>query len=112
MKNTKLLMFFLPFVVCVPLGFICGILTDDIWGWAKIFYMLAGAPIHVGLALCLLLNMDEDDAMKFGIGLYLGTWVGGSFIHKYFESSETSYVVSFIVSSLICYIFWIKAKKE
>lgn len=114
-RRLLILMFFMPIAVCLIMGLMfCPFFDGFLSGWLngmKFFYFIAGAPLHVGFLLALVLKIDEIFAMGCGAGIYFGTWLGGSLIDDAFSVGDFAYLSAFVVSSLISYIVWIKIKK-
>ena len=72
-----------------------------------------GAGSAVGGGLLLITPIPRDLAFGFGNGLYYGTLAAGYFISKLMGYESTMfYLIGLIISSLVCYIVWLKEFKE
>lgn len=107
--------------VCTGLLF-CAVAGDveksflDKWTWfsGAIFVMFGGGSF-VAAILLLITTLPDDLVFGFWNGLYYGTVFGEAAIYKIIgtEVSEPiCYAFSFVVTSLICYIVWLKEFKR
>lgn len=71
-------------------------------------FLMWCAPAVVAALLLLLTPISEDLSLGFGYGLYYGMFAVHNFVTIFTNSITFSYMVSFIITALICYIVYLK----
>lgn len=85
---------------------------ENIWMFSKVCFFMFGAFLVVSSILLVITNFDDNFCLGFGAALYYGTIIGGDFLKGMLDMSlNRAMFVSFIITSLIGYIVWLKTKQ-
>lgn len=97
-------------IVGLPFALIAG---KGFWGIFKSIYFLFCAPLAV-CSLFLVLTKLEDYIYGFSCGLYYGTIFIAYFMKKWGWGvpTEARYAIGLIISSLVCYIVYLRTKHD
>lgn len=97
----------------VVLGGLCSLITGNFFEACKGIYFMFGAPLTVCAALVLFTKI-KNHILGFSYGLYYGTIFIAFFMQKFGLGvpTKSSYIIGLIISSLLCYIVYLRDKRN